>query len=139
MFQPRDSWRVFAGEIYLDPVESRARGTSVVRAGVAWSPLQRRVGLENRVLVERLSGGARPIAGRVRNRVTASFATTRLRMFGSIELFASGAGLDAQRYQAGGSRGIGPTALEVYWVQQRSRQRPTFNALGLTYIVSIPP
>lgn len=140
LFAPVDAWQLVVGYVHLDPANRDARATSVLRAGAIWRPLRGRVVVENRLLGERLANASRPTTGRVRDRVTVSFSLggwTRLHPFASAEFFAVRSGLDAQRYQVGGSRTLGRITFDVYWTHQRPRLRTAFNTLGLTCYVKI--
>lgn len=61
----------------------------------------------------------------------------RLHPFATAEVFAVRDGLDAQRYQMGGTRAFGRSTVEVYWTHHRPRRRDAFHTLGLTYYVRL--
>jgi hypothetical protein len=132
-FAPREALRLLFGHVYVDPTASDSHNIYVLRAGCVWRPVRRRLEVENRALIDRRSGQGRPV--RVRDRVMVSWPTDnplRLRVFGSAEVFVTTDSLNAQRYQIGAARSAGRATVEIYWTQQRSRGRATFNAIGLT-------
>jgi hypothetical protein len=132
-FAPREAFRLLVGHVYVDPAASGSTDIYVLRAGCLWRPVRRRLELENRALIDRRSGQSRP--ARLRDRVMVSWRTDnplRLRVFGSAEVFATTDSLNAQRYQIGAARSAGRATVEIYWTQHRSRERATFNAIGLT-------
>jgi hypothetical protein len=128
--------QLVGGHVYLQPTAVGSPATSLLRTGGVWLPLRGRVSLDNRLLVERRAVHTAGVSIRVRDRLRASWAIeedSRLRVFGAVETFAVGeTGIVEQRYQAGVVQPAGPVAVETYWLQSRSRSRPTLNVIALT-------
>jgi hypothetical protein len=123
-----------AGHLYLGPERSDT-ATSVLRAGVVWLPVRRRIVIDNRLLIERRSiGSTRSIRARDRVRLAWSPGKAgRVGLFATFETFAvADDGLAEQRYQVGAARRLGRTTIESSWLQRRTRARFVSNSVGLT-------
>jgi hypothetical protein len=134
--------QLVAGHVLLQPSERDAAITSVLRAGLNWSPVRGRVAIDNRLLIERRStrGDASP---RVRDRLRLSWAIAEaspVRFFAAVEAFAiDRRGLSERRYQAGVAVPVGHASLEAYWLRSAARTRAPFNTIGLTILWRIGP
>jgi hypothetical protein len=141
-FAPHEGLRLLVGDVYLEPTATGAGDVNILRGGFLWRPIRGRFELENRALIEHLSGHARPASPRVRDRLMLSWPTgspLRFRVFGSFEAFALENRFNAHRYQVGAARSVGRATLELYWTQHRSSERATFNAVGVTAFWRVRP
>lgn len=129
--------QILAGQFVVRPTDGDAPATSVLRAGVNWSPLRGRVNVDNRLFVERRSTANR-VTPRVRDRVRLSWAIAEaspVRLFTSVEFFAVDRhGLSERRYQAGLALPIERVSVETYWLRSTARSRPAFDILGVTML-----
>jgi hypothetical protein len=141
-FAPHEALRLLVGDVFLEPTATGARKMNILRGGFLWRPIRGRFELENRALIEHLSGPARPASPRVRDRLMLTWPTgspLRFRVFGSIEAFALETSFNAHRYQVGAARSVGRATVELYWTQHRSSERATFNAVGVTAFWRVRP
>jgi hypothetical protein len=141
-FAPHEALRLLVGDVFLEPKATGARDVNILRGGFLWRPVRGRFELENRALIEHLSGAAHPATPRVRDRLMLTWPTgipLRFRVFGSIEAFALEHSFNAHRYQVGAARSVGRATVELYWTQHRSSERATFNAVGVTAFWKVRP
>jgi hypothetical protein len=136
-FTMNGALQAVAGHVVLHPHDGDAMTTSILRAGVNWSPLRGRFGFDNRFLVERRSTSNR-IAPRVRDRLRLSWAIAEdssVRLFAAVEAFAiDRRGLSERRYQAGLMLPVKHVSLETYWLRSVARTRSPFDTLGVTML-----
>jgi hypothetical protein len=141
-FAPHEALRLLVGDVHLDPTATGARQVNILRGGILWRPIRGRFELDNRALIEHLSGLVRPASPRVRDRLMLTWPTgrpLRFRVFGSVEAFVLENSLNAHRYQVGAARSAGRATVELYWTQHTSSERATFNAVGVTAFWRVGP